>query len=74
MEKNTAEYIEYINLAAHDLFSSLFCSSSFSEELAVDHLADAVNGAYDCAAQNGLIEKVEDINEVIPTMIEKQNF
>ena len=35
--------------------------------LAVDHLADAVNGAYDCAAQNGLMaEKGEDINEVIP--------
>lgn len=36
-------------------------------ELAVDHLADAVNGAYDCAAQNGLMaENGEDINEVIP--------
>ena len=35
--------------------------------LAVDHLAEAVKGAYDCAAQNGFMaENGEDISEVIP--------
>lgn len=36
------------------------------EEVA-NYLADAVKGAYDCAAQNGLMaENGEDINDVIP--------
>ena len=40
--------------------------------LAVDHLAEAVKGAYDCAAQNGFMaENGEDISEVIPAKEKK---
>ena len=42
--------------------------------LAVDHLAEAVKGAYDCAAQNGFMaENGEDISEVIPAKGKKMH-
>ena len=42
--------------------------------LAVDHLAEAVKGAYDCAAQNGFMaENGEDISEVIPAKEKKMH-
>ena len=53
-------------------FIGINCGANFVQILrnyflAVDHLAEAVKGAYDCAAQNGFMaENGEDISEVIP--------